>query len=355
MYFSIKRGLRIAVKIIEPFHLFHSKVMLQIILERLKPYLLPQIPEEQAGFMPQRGTREHILNMHQIIEKCREYNVKVYICFLDYCKAFDCVQWQRMAQMGTPQHLITLIENLYESSRAKVRVNANADLSKPFGLGKGMRQGCILSPVLFNIYGEWIIRRATDEWKGGIAVGGRKLCNLRYADDTTLLATTEEELTELVNRVEEASNEVGLQINREKTKIMIVDRPNDNQREVTQISNIQVVVRFVYLGTLLMNTGGNTEEIKRRAGIAKTAVAQLTKIWQSHDIHVETKKRLMKSLVFSVFMYASECWIIKKVDLRRIDSFEMTCWRRMLRIPWTARRTNQSKELKIKEYDKEYG
>lgn len=94
--------------------------MLQVIHERLKSYLLPEIPQEQAGFVPGRGTREQILNVRQIIEKSREYNTKIYICFIDYSKAFDCVQWERMwqylSEVGTPSHLITLIKNLYENN-----------------------------------------------------------------------------------------------------------------------------------------------------------------------------------------------------------------------------------------------
>lgn len=194
--------------------------------------------------------------------------------------------------------------------------------------------------MLFNIYGECIIRKATEGWNGGISIGGKKINNLRYADDTTLFADTEEELIILLQRVEQASLEAGLRINKSKTKIMIVDRPNNNRIEVKQINNIEVVQKYVYVGALITNTGGCSEEIKRRTAIAKDVMAKLTKIWKSNDITTSTKTRLVGSLVFLVFLY--ECWALKETDKRAIGVFEMHCWRRMLRIPWVARRSNQS-------------
>lgn len=329
-----------------------SKIMLQIISERLKTYLLPEIPEEQAGFMPGRGTREQILNIRQIIEKSREYNTTAYICFIDYSKAFDCVEWERMwrflLEMGAPMHLISLIKNLYENNIARVKINGQ--LSECFQVGRGVRQGCVLSPMLFNVYGECIMRRAVENWRGGISIGGRTITNLRYADDTTLFARTEEELISLLQKVEQTSLEAGLRINKSKTKIMIVDRPNNNHPEIKQINSIKTVKQFVYLGSLITNTGGCSEEIKRRIAIAKTATTNLQKIWKSHDIATETKIRLVRSLVFPVLLYGAECWTLKESDKRAVDVFEMYCWRRMLRIPWTARRTNQSiiEQLNIK-------
>ena len=114
----------------------------------------------------------------------------------------------------------------------------------------GVRQGCILSPILFNIYGKYTMRNALDEWKGGFSVGGHKINNLRYADDTTLVASSMDELIEIVERVETASQEIGLKINLTKTKVMIIDRQNNNQPNVTHIAGCEVVPKFVYLGAV---------------------------------------------------------------------------------------------------------
>lgn len=329
-----------------------SKVMLQILVQRIKPYILSQLPPEQAGFVPGRGTREQILNINQIIEKAREFNIPTYLCFIDYTKAFDCVRWRDMwlilGEMGIPRHLISMIKNLYDYNVAYVRLESG--LTDPFRVGQGVRQGCLLSPLLFNIYGEWIMRKALEGWNGGITLGGRKISNLRYADDTTIIASSEEELTELFQKIEDISKDVGLQINKNKTKVMIVDRRNNNRPDKKKINNIKTVNTFIYLGALVSNGGGSSHEIRRRSAIAKEAMTRLTTIWKSHQINLVTKVNLVKSLVFSVFLYGAECWTLRESDKEKIDAFEMQCWRRMLRIPWTERRTNQSilEQLKVR-------
>lgn len=321
-----------------------SKVLLTIINERLKSILLPQIPQEQCGFVPGRGTREHILNLRQIIEKSREFNMETYICFVDYSKAFDNVRWHKMwrilREMGTPEHLIQLLKQLYINNTANVRVNNT--YSDKFKLKAGVRQGCIISPILFNIYSEHIMRIVFDDWQGGITIGGRKISNLRYADDTLILAASSEELEYVMNRLDTVSREYGLRINAQKTKVMIIDRHRDNQPEIRNIAGYEVVSRFNYLGSVVTNSGGCEEEIRRRLTMARSATAKLTKIWKDTDITKNTKLRLVRALVFPIATYAAETWTIKKTDTKRIMSFEMWVYRRMLRIPWTAHRTNTS-------------
>lgn len=259
-----------------------SKVLLYVINERLKAFLqchcIALIPVEQAGFVKGRGTREQIVNVRQIIEKCREFNISMLMCFVDYSKAFDCVRWECLwtilTEMGVPEHLVVLIANLYQNGSTVVKVNV---LSKPFKPQKGVRQGCILSPILFNIYGEYIMRRALEDWDGGISIGGRKINNLSYADDTTLIASSEEELARLLSRVEKESELVGLTINKAKTKIMVVDRPGLLIRS-NELRDLEFVDQFVYLGSLLTNEGGTVKEIARRIQMSKAAMTKLTRI-----------------------------------------------------------------------------
>ena len=146
-----------------------SKVMLKILQARLQQYVNRELPDVQAGFRKGRGTRDQITNIHWIIKKAREFQKNIYFCFIDYTKAFDCVDhdklWKILKDMGIPDHLTFLLRNLYAGQEATVR-HGTTDW---FQIGKGVCQGCILSPCLFNLYAEYITRNAgLDEVQPGI-------------------------------------------------------------------------------------------------------------------------------------------------------------------------------------------
>lgn len=157
-------------------------------------------------------------------------------------------------------------------------------------------------------------------------------------------------MTEILERVANESQALGLEINMEKTKLMVIDRSNTMHMGNLQ-NRLEVVDNFIYLGSLIINKEGCEEEIRRRITLARTSMSNLTKIWKDRHITKNIKKTLVNTLVFSVFSYGSESWTIKSGDRQRIDAFEMWCWRRMLRIPWPAHRTNVSilNELRIKD------
>src|SRR5574340_217593 len=157
------------------------------------------------------------------MEKAREFQKNIYFCFIDYAKAFDCVDhntlWKILQEMGIPGHLICLLRNLYAGQEATVRTGYGTTDS--FQIGKGVSQGCILSPCLFNLYAEYIMSNAgLDEAQAGIKIDRRNINNLRYADDTILMAESEEELKSLLMKVKEESEKAGLKLNIQKTKIM---------------------------------------------------------------------------------------------------------------------------------------
>src|SRR5574337_15200 len=181
-------------------HSSHTLVMLKILQARLKQYVTCELLDVQAGFRKGRGTRDQIANIHWIIEKARELQKNIYFCFIDYAKAFDCVDlnklWKILKEMGIPDHLTCLLRNLYAGQEATVRTGHGT--TAWFQIGEGVRQGCILSPCLFNLYAEYIMRNAgLEEAQAGIKIAGRNINNLRYADDTTLMAESEEELKSL--------------------------------------------------------------------------------------------------------------------------------------------------------------
>ena len=171
--------------------------MLKILQARLQQYVNCELTDVQAGFRKDRGTRDLIANIRWIIEKAREFKKNIYFYFTDYAKAFDCVDhnklWKILKEMGIPDHFSCRLRNLYAGQEATVRIGHG--ITDWFQIGKGVHQGYILSPCLFNLYAECIMRNpGLEEAQAGIKIAGRNINNLRYADDTTLMAESEEEL-----------------------------------------------------------------------------------------------------------------------------------------------------------------
>ena len=166
-----------------------------------------ELPDVQDGFKKGRRTRDQIANIHRIIKKAREFQKNTNFCFLDYDKAFDCVDhnklWKILREMGIPDHLTCLLRNLYAGQEATVRTGHRT--TDWFQIGKGVHQGCILSPCLFNLYAEYIMRNARlDEAQAGIKIAGRNINNLRYAAHITLMEGSEE-LKSLLMKMKEES------------------------------------------------------------------------------------------------------------------------------------------------------
>ena len=181
-----------------------------------------ELPDVQTGFRKDRGTRDQIANICWIIKKAREFQKNIYFCFIDYAKTFDCVDhhklWKILQEMGILDHLACLLRNLYAGQEATVRTGH--ETTDWFQIGNGVPQGCILSPCLFNFYAEYIMKNAgLDEAQAGVKIAGGNINNLRYADDTTFRAESEE-LKSLLMKVKEEIKKVGFKLNIQKTKIM---------------------------------------------------------------------------------------------------------------------------------------
>ena len=177
-----------------------------------------------------------------------------------------------------------------------------------------------------------------DEAKAGIKIAGRNINNLSYADDTTLMAESEEELKSLLMKVKEESEKVGLKLNIQKTKIMASGPITSCQIDG---KTMETVSDFIFLGSKITADGDCSHEIKRLLFLGRKTMANLDSTLKSRDITLPTKVRLVKAMVFPVVMYGCESWTITKAECQRIDGFEPWCWRRLLRATWTVRRSNQ--------------
>ena len=297
--------------------------MLKILQARLQQYANRELPDVQDGFRKGRGTRDQIANIHWIIEKAREFQKDIYFCFINYAKAFDCVDhnklWKILKEMGIPDHLTCLLRNLYAGQEATVRTgHGTADW---FQIGKGVHQGCILSPCLFNFYAEYIMRNARlEETQAGIKIAWRNINNLRYADDTTLMAESGEELKSLLMKVKVESEKVGLRLNIWKTKIMA-----SGPITLWEIDGetVETVSDFIFFGSKITADGDCSHEIKRCLLLGRKVMTNLDSMFKTGDITLPTKVRRVKAMVFSVVMYGFENWTVKNAECRRIDAFEL--------------------------------
>ena len=194
-----------------------------------------------------------------------------------------------------------------------------------------------MSPSLFKLYAENIMPiTRLYEAQAGIKIAGKNINNLRYADDTTLMAESEEELKSLLMKVKEESEKFGLKLNIQKTKIMASGPITSWQIDGETVRD------FILGGSKNTADCDCSHEIKRHLFLARKVMTNLDSILKSRNITLPTKVRLVKAMVFPVVMYGCESWTIKKAERGRIDVFELWCWRRLLRVPWTARRSNQS-------------
>ena len=178
-----------------------------------------------------------------------------------------------------------------------------------------------------------------EEAQAGIKIARRNINNLRYAKDTTLTAESEEELKSLLMKVKEESEKVGLKLNIQKTKIMasgpIPSWEIDGE-------TVETMSDFIFWDSKITADGDCSHEIKRHLLLGRKVMTSLDSIFKSRHITLPTKVRLVKAMVFPVVRYGCESWTVKKAERRRIDAFELWCWRRLLRVPWTVRRSNQS-------------
>ena len=264
--------------------------------QQLEPDRLPDV---QAGFRKGRGTRDQIATFTGSTKKqetSRKTSTSVLLTMPKLLIGWTTTNSGKFLEMGIPDHLTRLLRNLYAGQEATVRTRHGT--TDWFQIGKGVHQGCILSPCLFNLYAEYIMRNAgLDEAQAGIQIAGRNINNLRYADDTTLMAESKEELKSLLIKVKEESEKAGLKLNIQKTKIMASDPITSRQIEG---KTTETVTDFIFLGSKITSDGDYSHEIKRHLLLKRKVMTNLDSILKSRDIILPTKVCLVKAMVFPV-------------------------------------------------------
>lgn len=320
------------------------KIFLKIIHARLYKKCEEHMGESQFGFRNGIGTREALFAIQVLIQRCRDMCCDAHLCFIDYTKAFDRCQHETMVkvlhEVGLDGKDIRIIANLYWNQKATIRLeNGESDALE---IKRGVRQGCILSPLLFNLYSEKIFKNALEDTTDGIKVNGELVNNIRYADDTVLIADSLEGLQELVNRVAHASEQYGLELNIKKTKYMVISK-SPVQHGALRYRNeaIERVDRFTYLGCNINDSWDHSTEIKCRIEKARAVFTQMRHLFCCRDLSMTLKRRMIECYIFSVLLYGVEAWTMTEATEKRIQSFEMWIYRRILRISWVDRVTNE--------------
>ena len=297
-----------------------------------------ELPDVQTGFRKGRGTRDQIANIHWIIEKgnSRKTPTSVSLTMLKPMTVSITTNWKILKEMGIPDHLTRLLRNVYAGQEATVRTGHGT--TDWFQIGKGVHQGCILLPCLFKLHAEYIMLNVgLDEAQVVIKIARRNINNLRYADDTTLMAESEEELKikSLLMKVKEGSERAGLKLNIHKRKIMASSPITSWQIDR---ETMETEADFIFLGSKITVDSDYSHKIKRRLLLGRKALINLDSVLKRRAITSPKKVLPVKAIGFPVVIYECQSWTIKKAGCRRTDAFELWCWRRLLGVPWIARR-----------------
>ena len=289
-----------------------SKVFSRIVLSRLTAVLEKDLRPQQAGFRPGRSCSDHIFTLRQILEQSKEWNTSLYINFIDLEKAFDSIHreslWKILRHYGVPVKLVQVIAMLY--SDFKSQVICDSELTEAFNVSTGVKQGCILSPFLFILAMDWIMKNSTDGERRGIKwtmtmTATTTLEDLDFADDIALLSHRHQDMQEKTDAMATTAGNLGLKVSTMKTKGM---RMNARVQENIKLNGdeIEEVDDFTYLGSKMSNTGDGEVEIRARLAKASQAFTSIRSTWKARNIRLKTKLRIFKSNVISTLLYGSD-------------------------------------------------
>jgi len=319
------------------------KIFGRIILRRISGAVDSVLRQEQAGFRKGKSCVDQIFTLRQILEQVNEWNASLCVAYIDFEKAFDSVHrpmlWKILRHYGVPVKIVNLIASLYENFEC--RVAHDGLITEKFAVQTGVRQGCILSPLLFSLAMDWTMRQVTHNNPHGIPwTPTAPLEDLDYADDLALLASNVEDIQSKTERLLAAGSAVGLTINVDKSYLMRKNIPVQSPVLVNG-QPLSEVEETTYLGSKVTTDGDCEKDIRSRIGKANQAFCMLSSVWNSSRFSITTKLRLFKSNVLSVLLYASECWKSTASIERRLNVFQNKCLRRILKVFWPVTITNE--------------
>ncbi|KAI5743600.1 hypothetical protein M8J77_020048 [Diaphorina citri] len=319
-----------------------TKAITKILMKRIEGKIEDNMGDDQFGFRKGRGTRDAIACVRMLSERILDVNRELYVCFVDWEKAFDRVNWNILLRVLREIDLNwkerRLIRQLYKGQKVVVRVEEEE--TEEIIIGRGVRQGCCMSPALFNLYAEKLLEEALEN-SPGVRVGNEKIKNIKYADDQAVLAESEEELQRMLVNIHEAGIRYGMKINVGKTKVMRVGKTEERMNIKLEGESLEQVENFKYLGGKIYSNGSCTTEIRSRIAMGKTAFMKVQDLLTARRIPLKLRKRFAKCYIWSVVLYGSETWTMRKKEETYLESFEMWLWRRIENIKWSDKVRNE--------------
>jgi hypothetical protein len=343
-----------------------GKVLARCMLSRLLALIVDDvIPESQCGFRRERGTTDMIFVMRQIQEKCREQHRDLYVAFIDLTKAFDTVNrnvlWTALQKAGCPGKFVAVTRALHEGMRSAVC--CAGERSVEFEVNVGVRQGCVLAPVLFNIFLAMVMKliyRRIDPPAIGVAVRHRQdgnlfnlrrlkaatktnisvITDLQYADDAALVSHTPEGLQRCLDAVSATYSEAGLVVNTVKTEVL--QQPSNPGTPSAEFRTMNTTLTnthdFRYLGSVVTDRVDLSREIHRRIALASASFGRLsTRVFYNHDLRLTTKMAVFRAVCVSILLYGCESWTLYRAQVRKLESFYTSCLQKILGLRWWHR------------------
>ena len=319
-----------------------SKVFNRVLLNRIKNAVDPMLRDQQAGFRTNRSCTDQIATLRIILEQSLEWNSPLYVNFVDYEKAFDSLDrqtlWRLLRHYGVPQKIVDIIRNSYEGMTC--RVVHGQQITDAFQVKTGVRQGCLLSPFLFLLAIDWVMKTSTHQRRNGIQwTLWDQLDDLDFADDLALLSHTQQQMQEKTSDVATTSACIGLSIHKGKSKVLKVNATSTTPIMLDEEA-LEEVESFVYLGSTVDIQGGTDADVRTRVGKARMAFQQLRNVWVSRHLSKKLKIRIFNTMVKPVLLYGSETWRTTATNIKNIQSFINKCLRRILGVHWPEKISN---------------